>query len=355
MARNRKRRAGRTGRRGLGWIAAWLACLALVGGAYLLGRRHRAKPAPAGVEAPAPGLRRLLGPVDGTPAELRVADAAQAEALLAEVREAARADGVALGPVRREPDRIRFDLELPSGRLPVTIRWRRPPEAGPRLAVVIDDLGGSVDRARAFLDLPIPVTPAILPYLEHSADVARLARERGRVALLHLPMEPQGYPERADPGPHALLVGLSEAEVRARVRRALADVPGVSGVNNHMGSRFTQHAQEMAWVADELRRSGLFFLDSVTTARTVAYDEAVRAGVPALRRDVFLDNERTPEAVGRQIERALERALRTGQAVAIGHPHRVTLETLRDWAPRIREAGVRVVPLDELLAAQPGG
>jgi len=352
MPRRAGRKAPRT-RRWV-WVGAWLGCIALVGLAYLAGRRAAQQP-PSPPPPALTALQDLLGPLEGPSAEIRVADAASAAAFVDELREAARRDGVAVIGESRGPSRIRVRLDLPAGPYPVVVRWARPPAAAPRLALVIDDMGRNLERARAFLDLPIPVTPSVLPYLKHSADVARLARARGRVVLLHLPMEPRGYPRRADPGPHALMVGLSEDEVRARVRRALDSVPGVSGVNNHMGSRFTEQSEPLAWVMDELAGRGLFFLDSLTTARSVAFEAARRAGVPALRRDVFIDNDRTPEAIGRQLERAVARALRTGRAVAIGHPYRVTLETLRAWAPRFGEAGVRVVPLEALLPAEPGG
>jgi polysaccharide deacetylase 2 family uncharacterized protein YibQ len=243
-----------------------------------------------------------------------------------------------------------LELRVGTERFPVELWWPLPPPRppAPLLAIVIDDLGRSREEALGFLDLPLPITPAILPHLPMSAQVARLARERGREFLLHLPMQPQGYPER-DPGEGALLEGMDEGAVRSAVARALVCVPGAAGINNHMGSRLTELEAPMRWVMKELAARGLYFLDSLTSPRSVAAQAAGRAGLRWARRDVFLDNDRNEEAVARQIEKAVEAARAGGFAVAIGHPHDVTRRALARWATAIEEAGVQVVPLGEGL------
>ena len=346
------RRRGR-GRRAKPAAVLWAAVGVLV---FALGfaagygwHRLRARPSSGALQA----VEAVVGRLDPRGTRVRVADAAEARVLLAEIRKAAESVGGRVDASEGGPGRLSAILRLGGAAYPLVFQWARPPESRPLLAIVIDDMGRDADRARAFLDLPFPVALSVLPHLRHSRDVAALAVQRGAVLLLHLPMEPRSYPD-TDPGPGALLRGMGEAEVRKIVREDLSQVPGAVGVNNHMGSRLTELAEPMGWVMAELKERGLFFLDSLTTPRSVAAREADRIGVPWLRRAVFLDNERTRTAIGSQLRRAVNRALRTGRAVAIGHPYRVTLETLRAWAPRFGEYGVRVVPLTDLLGERGG-
>ncbi|GAB4267777.1 MAG: hypothetical protein Kow0092_21270 [Deferrisomatales bacterium] len=345
----RKRRAAKP----IPW-AWWLALVVLAAAVGYLGG-HVARRAPAPADGPRYGARfprveALLGPLGQGEARVSVADRREAEALLARLRRAAADDGlrVSEGPAAPGAASVAVRLESAGDAYSAVIRWPEGPgRRPPRLAIVIDDMGRDLDAARQLLDLDAPVTLSILPRLRHTGATARLARSRGRQYLLHLPMQPQGYPD-VDPGPGALLEGMDEEAIRRRVREALEEVPGAAGVNNHMGSRLTEIEAPMGWVMDELKGRGLFFLDSVTTANSVAALAAREAGVAWARRDVFLDNVRTEEAVGEQLRKALERARRHGEAVAIGHPHQATLAALRAWIPRIREAGVTLVPVGDL-------
>ena len=225
-------------------------------------------------------------------------------------------------------------------------------KARARAAVVIDDCGQSLDRDRPFLDLEEPLTLAVLPHLPASREVAAEARDRGRCVLLHLPMEGAGG---RDPGPGALQAGMGDEEL-ARVARAdFEAVPGARGFNNHEGSQGTADARLVGVAVAEARSRGLFVLDSRTTAATLLAGEAARQGVPALSRDVFLDNDDDVDSIRRQLEVLAEVALRRGTAVALGHPRPATLEALRTGLPRLREAGVEVVPLEELVPGQGEG
>ncbi len=141
------------------------------------------------------------------------------------------------------------------------------------------------------------------------------------------------------PGEGAVEVGLGAAEIRSRVERALAVVAGARGVNNHMGSRATADAGAMRAVMDVLRPLGLYFLDSRTTADTVAEETARASGVPALRRDVFLDVVSEPEAIRRALDQAAARARAVGSAVAIGHVHPLTIEVLETGVAAHRRRG----------------
>jgi uncharacterized protein len=175
--------------------------------------------------------------------------------------------------------------------------------------------------------------------------VEDLRRHRAEI-LLHLPMQ-AGH--GANPGPGALTLAMSDAELAAATRAALAAVPGAAGVNNHMGSALTADERAMRAVLGVLAEDGLFFVDSRTTADTVAYRVAAALDVPAAERQVFLDPDPRPEAIRYEFARLLDLARRRGAAIAIGHPHPATIEVLREEIPRARSLGYELVPVSYLL------
>lgn len=199
----------------------------------------------------------------------------------------------------------------------------------PKVAIIIDDFGETMQPARQFLELEVPVAFSVMPFLLHSDDIARMAHERGRVVMVHLPMQPAGWPE-IRMGPGALLLNMDRFEIEDRVRSALESVPYAVGANNHMGSRFTEDAERMNWVLEIVRSKGLFFVDSRTGTRSKAYAEAKRMGIPASRRSIFLDNIQDPEAIRIQLHKLVARARQSGQAVGIGHPYSVTCQVLKN-------------------------
>ncbi|BBD08039.1 divergent polysaccharide deacetylase family protein [Desulfovibrio ferrophilus] len=224
------------------------------------------------------------------------------------------------------------------------------PEGG-RLSVVIDDLGRSVRFANHLAELPFPVTFSVLPYEPHSAEVAQVAARDRIELLLHLPMEPKAYPE-VNPGQGALFTTMGPDEIRQVLTTNLERVPGAAGVNNHMGSKFTQTSKAMAVVMQTLKGRNMFFLDSLTAPRSVGAREGLAAGLSVYKRNVFLDNIRDTNAILRQLEKAERIAATTGQAVAIGHPYPETLAALKTWGER-QNRTVRVVPVRELKPLQP--
>lgn len=242
------------------------------------------------------------------------------------------------------PDEPLSDESVP-GTVPPVV-----PEGGegPMLAIVIDDMGNDFEIARGFMRLEIPVTPAVLPYLRYSKEIAHLSSQLGRQHILHMPMEPMSYPVN-DPGEGAIMTTTPPDEVAELLLRALTEVPGAVGVNNHMGSRATQMAPQMDALMEELSLQGLPFLDSRTTPESVGAARARRAGIPWLVRDIFIDNIRTPEALDERLEAAVSVAKKKGYAIAIGHHYPVTLETLERWQPRFAEEGVTIVPLITLF------
>ncbi|MDF1553289.1 MAG: divergent polysaccharide deacetylase family protein [Deferrisomatales bacterium] len=351
----RKGGAARKGRGGRLWWGLGLLVLAVgVVGTYLV----QSLPVPRGggdlgmVRSPTARLEELLGPLDPAGVRVQVASgrgAREFSSRLAEVAAAAPSGDLTLEPWSQTSQALLGAVVVEGRRYPLRLEWDLPGvKHVPQLAVVIDDMGRNLELERQFLDLPLEITPSLLPHLHHTGEVAAYAAARGREFLLHLPMQPRDYP-RQNPGEGAILEGMDEAQARAGVRALLRAVPGAAGANNHMGSRLTELREPMTWVLDELRAEGLFFLDSVTTGESVGVEVARELGLGWARRDVFLDNVREVAAVGEQLDKAAALARERGTAVAIGHPHRATLQALAEWAPRLRAAGVRVVPLGRLV------
>jgi hypothetical protein len=217
-----------------------------------------------------------------------------------------------------------------------------------RATIVIDDLGGDLEAARKLLVLPYPLTFSVLPHLRYSQTTAEEAHRAGREVMLHLPME--ALPEsHAFPGEGNIHTGMSAAEVERVVENDLAAVPFAAGANNHMGSRATQSAPLMAEVMNALGEHHLYFIDSRTTAASVALEEARRHGLPAFYRAVFLDDTETvPYTLGqlREFRRAVEEQ---GAALAIGHPHATTIAALTKYLPELDAADIELVKASELV------
>ena len=220
------------------------------------------------------------------------------------------------------------------------------PEGLPRIAIVIDDIGYDRDLAIAFMDLDLPLSLSILPSAPHTVDIVNEANKRGTELLLHLPMEPKDYPN-LDPGLGALLTNMDEKMIKKILYKDIEQVPGLRGVNHHMGSYFTERYDKMKIVLRELKRHNLFYLDSRTTNLTVAFDLAKDMGVPAAKKDLFLDNDLSSKAIKLQVERLFGFARYSGTAVGIGHPHKETLQVLREYLYQLK-TDFKVVPVSEL-------
>ena len=176
--------------------------------------------------------------------------------------------------------------------------------------------------------------------------VAR-ARTAGHEILVHLPMEPKSV--EADPGPNALLTGLPLAELDRRIATNLLRLDGYVGVSNHMGSRFTASEREMRRVMRALQARDLLFLDSLTTGQSTGARLAREYGIPTVTRDIFLDNDRDPAMIRRQLALTVARARERGHAVAIGHPYPETLDALEGWLPGLGARGLVLVPISALV------
>jgi len=216
-----------------------------------------------------------------------------------------------------------------------------------RVAIIIDDLGNSLDLGRAAIALPGAVTYAVLPMRPYSRRVAELAHLEGKEVMLHLPMQATA---RRWLGPAGLHEQMDRTDVATSLQLGLDGVPHVAGVNNHMGSRLTQQPEAMRWLMESLRCAGdLYFVDSRTDVRTVARHVAREVGLPNAERDVFLDNEISGEYVRAQFDRLIRHARRHGSAIGIGHPHPETLAALAELLPQMAGQGVEVVPVSQLV------
>jgi hypothetical protein len=218
------------------------------------------------------------------------------------------------------------------------------------IAIVLDDLGVDRRRSARAIDLPQPITLAFLPYATDVDIQAKRARGLGHELLVHVPMQPHGVD--ADPGPHALDMTLGADEVRRRLSWNLKQFDGYVGLNNHMGSRFTESAPGAALVAEAVASHGLMLLDSVTSARSALGAGGRDAGVPTVVRDVFLDNTDSTDEVRKRLAQTEEVARRTGTAIAIGHPRDATLEVLTPWLVDVQTRGFVLVPLTQVLRAR---
>ena len=199
---------------------------------------------------------------------------------------------------------------------------------GPRVAIVIDDMGHDLKRFRSLLDIDAQITVAVLPHLRFSREVATEAYSKGWEVLLHMPMEPHNL-KANNPGEGALLTAMDEAELRLKMNQSLDGVPYISGVNNHMGSKFTEDPVLLKTVLGIVKERGLFFLDSRTSPDSVAGKLAREMGVPGITRNVFLDNTRDEQYIKDRLDELVEIARERGTAVAIGHPYPETIAALK--------------------------
>jgi hypothetical protein len=217
--------------------------------------------------------------------------------------------------------------------------------AHPKLAVVIDDLGYDRAQADALFRLSYALTLSVLPHEANSGEIAEEAHRRGYEVMLHLPMASNGGSKDESIELHP---GMNPAEVDKTFSSMLETVPYAQGVNNHEGSLGTSDQKLMRELMPLLHQHNLFFIDSRTTAASIAESSAHLAGVATARRNVFLDDEQTVEATKKQFALAIRDAKQKGSALAIGHPHPTTLEALAEMLPEAQRQGVRLVYASDL-------
>ena len=232
-------------------------------------------------------------------------------------------------------------------RPPVGETAKPPAHGGPRVAVIVDGMGGRRDVFESVRDLGRPVTVALLPALPLAQSIAREALRSGMEVLLDLPMEPYRYPQM-DPGPGALLMSMPPEEIRRLVGRYLEALPGVVGVTNHMGSRLTEDRARMRAVLEVLAARRLFLVDAYTSNLSVAYDEARDLGLRTARRQIAVDSTRGEDGERASWAEVAAWAERRGEVIVIAHGEPLTARLLREYAPRWEARGLRLVRVSEL-------
>jgi polysaccharide deacetylase 2 family uncharacterized protein YibQ len=240
---------------------------------------------------------------------------------------------------------------------PSVPRWQRlavpaPPSHGrPTITIVVDDMGVMHPNTRIATELPGPLTLAWFPFADRLAEQIDVAMRRGHETVLHMPM--QAFTNSiAQTGPDPLRIDLPPAENIARLQTAIAAIPTACGLNNHMGSVATRNVPLMELMAAIAREHEMLFLDSLTINHSVALQQARLAQVPAIARDVFLDDSPNRAAIRAQLALTEKVALRDGRAVAIGHPRKATLEALQEWLPTVAAKGFVLTPLSATVAAE---
>ncbi len=234
---------------------------------------------------------------------------------------------------------VRLPVEKTAGPIKKTF-------AHPKIAFIIDDIGYSIDYKKNLTSLGNKVTYAILPQLKYSGLYAKLSEKTGAKVILHLPMEAING---MSPGPGLIKRSMSTEEILEVLRRDIDAVPGLVGVNNHMGSLGTSDRHVMETVLKELKRRNLFFVDSRTSKQSIAPEVAEQVRIPFLKRDVFIDNLETEAHVREKIREAAQIAAEQGYAVAIGHYKAVTLKVLGEEIPRLIEQGYEITSLPVIL------
>lgn len=224
----------------------------------------------------------------------------------------------------------------------------KPPYFGkkPVIAVVIDDMGVSQKRTKDITSLQAPLTASFLTYGRNLKEQIQNALAAGQEVMVHTPMQAHS---NVDTAPDVLTVDMTIEEVKAGLNKMLDKFENVRGINNHMGSRLTEDFERMNAVMEVLKERDLFFLDSKTSAFSVAKKAARRNGVAFATRHVFLDNENKVEYINKQLEIAERIARRNGYAIAIGHPKTATYQALKEWLSKLEEKGLILLPLSQIV------
>ena len=219
------------------------------------------------------------------------------------------------------------------------------------LAIVIDDLGNNMPGTEEVLNLPIKLTAAIMPFLPSTKSDAELAFKNGHDVIVHLPMEPKKG-KKTWLGPQAITTDLSDDEIRRRVVAAIQDVPHAVGMNHHMGSKATEDERVMRIVLDVCKENGLFYLDSMTTGKSVVSKLATEMGVPFLENDLFFDHVYTAEHIKKQAHLLDLKLTENEKIIAIGHvgvSGPMMVDVLKEYIPVFRDKA-EIVGLSDLIS-----
>ena len=286
-----------------------------------------------------------------TTKELKIAEAVDLNAVGKALQKAIEAQGarVITLTINAEANTLSLKAGVKNIILEILILRRKPSLFKYRAAILIDDLGYESQVVTQLLALQEPLTFAILPGERYSKVIAEKVTKAGYEVILHQPMEPMDYPKN-DPGKRAILMRMASAEVKAMLLKNISDIPFVAGVNNHMGSKVTENEAKMQEVMGVLKGQKLFFIDSRTSSKSVAYKVAKKIGLRAAYNQVFIDNENDLEYIKKQLDLVAKIAMKNRRIVAIGHCERkATLLALQEKLPEFRKLGIAIVPVSQLV------
>jgi uncharacterized protein len=224
------------------------------------------------------------------------------------------------------------------------------PQSLRQVAIIIDDIGNDPEPVRELLKINAEITFAVMPYCSHTRDAAEALHLANREVLLHLPMEPVSYP-RKKPGKGALFTDMNDQELLFQLDKDLAAVPYISGVNNHMGSKFMGNEEKLKLIFNRLKEKKLFFIDSRTTSDSKALAASHATGLPLVSRKIFLDNNHSYKEIYK-ILAGIARDTEAGDVspiIIIGHPHPETIRAIKDAIVLLQDKGVAIVPVSELI------
>lgn len=220
-------------------------------------------------------------------------------------------------------------------------------EAAKLASIIIDDIGNSYEHGQTIINFPAPITLAILPQTQFATKLATQAHRNNKEVMLHLPLQSI---EHHKPTPGTLKLHMTQQQFTQQLRKNLASVPHIRGINNHMGSLLTQHPGHMDWLMSEISSlDDVYFVDSRTSSKSVVTQAATSHQVPNLVRDVFLDPDFKPETIRKQFDRFINITKKKGYAIAIAHPHPKTLKFLQANLEKLTKNGIELVPVSKLL------
>ena len=219
-------------------------------------------------------------------------------------------------------------------------------EFQPSMVIIIDDLGYNLANGLGIISLPGPITLAVMPHTPYGAKIARQGAAADKQIMLHVPMQNHAGLRL---GPGGLTLEMDEQEFKRVLRGNLASIPYAEGLNNHTGSALTEQSLPMQWTMEVAKEHDLFFVDSRTSVKSVALQQALAQAVPALTRDVFLDNDTSPDALETQFQQAIDIAQKYGSVVLIGHPYPATVKFLSQALSRLDEAGIKLSSASALI------
>ena len=217
-----------------------------------------------------------------------------------------------------------------------------------QISIIIDDIGNDLGPVRELLKIDADITFAILPLCSHSRESAEMLHKAGRETLLHLPMEPDSYPKEK-PGNGALFTDMNNEELIFQLEKDLASVPYISGVNNHMGSKFMADEDKLVLIFNKLKRKKMFFIDSRTTAKTKASAASEKVNIQMASRRVFLDNDRDYNEIYKKLLDVAQNSSDVSPVIIIGHPYPETIRAIKDASRVLREKGIMIVPVSKLI------